>query len=146
MLVETALFAALQPGLLLTLPPVGKKIFMSGQTSVVSVLVHAAVFAAVLYGLNKAVEGFKAASAAKPNEGFLDGLKLDGSNSSNKIILLFTGWLISMIYLVDSLLFNDAIVKSVEPVAPETWSIMMIIIKYLLPWTSFGLGLTGAIL
>ena len=51
MLVETALFALLSPGILLTLPPVGKKIFMSGQTSTVAVLVHAAVFAGILYAL-----------------------------------------------------------------------------------------------
>ncbi len=40
----TLLFVVLSPGVLLTLPPVGSKIFMSGKTSVVAVLVHAAVF------------------------------------------------------------------------------------------------------
>jgi Protein of unknown function (DUF3339) len=43
-LATVLLFILLSPGLLLTLPPVGKKVFMSGKTSVVAVLVHAAVF------------------------------------------------------------------------------------------------------
>ena len=49
MLKEVILFLILSPGLFLTLPPVGKSIFMSGKTSVIAILVHAAVFAAVLY-------------------------------------------------------------------------------------------------
>ncbi len=40
----TLLFVALSPGVLLTLPPVGSKMFMSGKTSRVAVLVHALVF------------------------------------------------------------------------------------------------------
>ena len=42
------LFFLLSPGVLLTLPPVGSKIFMSGQTSVAAAAVHAVVFALVL--------------------------------------------------------------------------------------------------
>ncbi len=38
------LFFLLSPGVLLTLPPVGKKIFMSGETSVMAAAVHAIVF------------------------------------------------------------------------------------------------------
>lgn len=58
------LFFVLSPGVLLTLPPVGKKIWMSGQTSMVAAAVHAIVFVVVLcllsqYGI---IEGFKAAS------------------------------------------------------------------------------------
>lgn len=50
MLVEIALFILLSPGLLLTLPPLSKGgIFMSGKTSVIAVLVHALVFAFLLY-------------------------------------------------------------------------------------------------
>ena len=49
MLKEVILFILLAPGLLLTLPPIGKSIFMSGKTSVMAVLVHAAIFAAALY-------------------------------------------------------------------------------------------------
>ena len=44
----TLLFIVLSPGVLLTLPPVGSKIFMSGKTSLVAVLVHAAVFFVIL--------------------------------------------------------------------------------------------------
>lgn len=42
------LFILLSPGVLLTLPPVGKNIFMSCQTSLLAVLVHAVIFAVVL--------------------------------------------------------------------------------------------------
>ena len=54
------LFILLSPGFLLTIPPVGKKVLMSGQTSITAVLVHALIFAGVIYGLknmNK-FEGF----------------------------------------------------------------------------------------
>ena len=55
------LFFLLSPGVLLTLPPVGKKIWMSGETSVVAAFVHAIVFAGLLYILHQQglVEGFK---------------------------------------------------------------------------------------
>jgi hypothetical protein len=62
MLCLTFLFILLSPGFLLTIPPVGKKLFMSGQTSTSAVLVHAAIFTAVLYGIistnKRGVEGF----------------------------------------------------------------------------------------
>lgn len=48
MLAAVVLFILLSPGLLLTLPPVGKKVFMSGLTSVPAILVHAIVFYVVL--------------------------------------------------------------------------------------------------
>ena len=41
------LFALLSPGLLLTIPAGSKGLFMSGQTSLNAVLVHAVVFASV---------------------------------------------------------------------------------------------------
>jgi hypothetical protein len=44
----TLLFILLSPGLLLTLPAVGKTIFASGKTSVMAVFVHALVFYLVL--------------------------------------------------------------------------------------------------
>lgn len=47
LLVTTALFIALSPGLLLTLPPGSAGVFRSGQTSVSSVLVHTIVYALV---------------------------------------------------------------------------------------------------
>ena len=63
MLAPVLLFIALSPGVLLTLPPVGKKVVMSGQTSIESVLVHALVFTGILYLLkmnemNDVNEGF----------------------------------------------------------------------------------------
>jgi len=46
---EVILFLLLQPGLLLTIPPVGKKILMSGKTSITAIMVHALIFAAIIY-------------------------------------------------------------------------------------------------
>ncbi len=50
------LFFLLSPGVLLTIPPGSKGLFMSGQTSVVAALVHAVVFIVVghmlrMYGI-----------------------------------------------------------------------------------------------
>ncbi len=61
------LFIALQPGILLTLPAVGRRVFMSGKMSVQAVFVHALVFAVVLHFLRRGgyFEGF-AATAASP--------------------------------------------------------------------------------
>ena len=59
MLTEVALFAALSPGLLLTLPPVGKKVFLSGKTSTAAVFAHAVVFAVALKFLKPVLEGFQ---------------------------------------------------------------------------------------
>ncbi len=54
------LFFLLSPGVLLTLPPVGKKIWMSGKTSLVASVVHAIVFVGIIYLLNQYgfIEGF----------------------------------------------------------------------------------------
>lgn len=41
------LFVLLSPGVLLTLPPVGGQVFMSGKTSLIAVLVHAVIFVVV---------------------------------------------------------------------------------------------------
>jgi hypothetical protein len=48
LLLATLLFVILSPGVLLTLPPVGSKILMSGKTSLIAVLVHAVVFYVLL--------------------------------------------------------------------------------------------------
>jgi hypothetical protein len=62
----TLLFILLSPGVLLTLPPVGGKIFMSGKTSLIAVLVHAVVFYVLLSMrrqipvVNMIFEGFQA--------------------------------------------------------------------------------------
>lgn len=54
------LFIILSPGVLLTLPPIGGKIFMSGKTSMTAVLVHAVVFGLALYLIDSYynMEGF----------------------------------------------------------------------------------------
>ena len=52
-LVPVLLFILLSPGVLLTLPPLRKGAFMSRETSLTSVLVHALVFAVVYMGLRK---------------------------------------------------------------------------------------------
>ena len=52
------LFIILSPGFLLTLPPVGGKLFMSYKTSLFSILVHSLVFAAAIFFLNQ-VEAFQ---------------------------------------------------------------------------------------
>ncbi len=64
------LFFLLSPGVLLTLPPVGKKIWMSGETSVMSAFVHAIVFAGLLYFLHQQgiVEDFRGKRRNKPTE------------------------------------------------------------------------------
>ncbi len=59
LVLATLLFVVLSPGVLLTLPPVGKQVFMSGKTSLIAVLVHAAVFYfALMYLKNNYSEGF----------------------------------------------------------------------------------------
>jgi len=58
MLFLTLLFILLSPGFLLTIPPLGKGLLMSGQTSLSSVIVHAVVFASILYVIAKQKEGF----------------------------------------------------------------------------------------
>jgi hypothetical protein len=53
LIVPAVLFVLLTPGVLLTLPPSSKGIWMSGQSSVVSVGVHTLVFALVFSMLRK---------------------------------------------------------------------------------------------
>ena len=53
LVVTTVLFLALSPGMLLTLPPGSKGVFMSGQTSPASALAHTVVFALVFALLRK---------------------------------------------------------------------------------------------
>ncbi len=48
MLSIVLLFFLLSPGVLLTIPPAGRGLFMSGQTSILAAFVHALVFAFVL--------------------------------------------------------------------------------------------------
>jgi hypothetical protein len=53
----TLLFILLSPGFLLTLPPVGGKIFMSYKTSLFSIFTHALVFGIALVYFNN-IEAF----------------------------------------------------------------------------------------
>ena len=57
------LFVLLSPGVLLTLPPVGGQVFMSGKTSLIAVLVHAVIFVLILsqldFELDDGTEGFR---------------------------------------------------------------------------------------
>ena len=48
LLTAVLLFILLSPGLLLTLPPVGGKVWMSGKTCVTAIFVHAVVFFVLL--------------------------------------------------------------------------------------------------
>jgi hypothetical protein len=80
MFYEVLLFVLLSPGLLLTIPAEGKKVWMSGRTSVMAVLVHALIFAAVLMYLKK---------MDKKEEGFTAGYILNdwtGSTTGNYVI------------------------------------------------------------
>jgi len=117
MLVAAVLFFLLSPGVLLTLPPVGKKIFMSGQTSLESVLVHAAVFAAALYLLKKngawgMKEGFTTTDTAS-------NIKMANIIVSLMILLLFAIGMLSgegsmsggVLYLGGFMAFVQAIVS-----------------------------------
>ena len=53
------LFILLSPGVLLTLPAGSKGVFMSGQTSLLAVLVHAAVFYFALPIVHRLVAGYE---------------------------------------------------------------------------------------
>lgn len=87
LLAATILFILLSPGLLLTLPPVGSKIFMSGKTSTIAVLVHAVVFYILLSFrrqipvLNVFIEGFEAAG----EEGTPMSTKKEAKNTMNTV-------------------------------------------------------------
>ena len=53
LIIPTILFVLLSPGMLLTIPPASKGLFMSGQTTMAAVAVHALVFAVVFAFLRK---------------------------------------------------------------------------------------------
>jgi len=62
LLLPTALFIALSPGVILTLPPGRGPVFASGKTSLVAVFVHAVVFYFAMILLTRVVEGLENAS------------------------------------------------------------------------------------
>jgi hypothetical protein len=80
----TLLFAVLSPGLLLTLPPGSKGIFMSRQTSLLAVLVHAVVFYLALMYLPAYLEGFEDAVAEAKANPELAGIPQSGKNACQK--------------------------------------------------------------
>ena len=51
LIVPAILFILLTPGVLLTLPPSGGPVFLSGQTGIVPVMVHAVVFSILFASL-----------------------------------------------------------------------------------------------
>ena len=71
LLTAVLLFILLSPGLLLTLPPVGGKVWMSGKMCVAAVFVHAVVFFVLLkyrrsIPLLNQLEGFQMQAPATP--------------------------------------------------------------------------------
>jgi hypothetical protein len=87
------LFILLSPGVLVTIPPVGKSMFMSRQTSPSAVLVHALIFSGILYAIKTY---YMAPSVVTKNEesseGFIDSYWKDNQNVRNMILVatLFT--------------------------------------------------------
>ena len=75
MLLATLLFVVLSPGVLLTIPPIGGKLFLSGKTSMIAVLVHAVIFYLILSMrrqipvINVIFEGFLNPGDACPKTG-----------------------------------------------------------------------------
>ncbi len=61
------LFIILSPGIFLTIPPIGKKWWMTGQTSIKSALLHAVIFGLILFLLNyyDIIEGFQKKDSSK---------------------------------------------------------------------------------
>ena len=65
MWIAIALFILLSPGLLITIPPIGK-MFMSGKTSLVAIIIHAAIFAILLSVFKSVKEGFENTTVMHP--------------------------------------------------------------------------------
>ena len=97
MFYEVLLFILLSPGLLLTLPAEGKKIWMSGRTSVLAVLVHALVFAVLLSCLKKMDK--------TEREGFAESIIKDWTGNSTQnfaidmAIILVSGLTVGGIFI-----------------------------------------------
>ena len=82
-LLPTLLFVLLSPDVLLTLPPKGKGIWMSGQTSLLAVAVHAVVFLLAFNYLRGTgmFEGFQDTMGTAAADGCPAGMKKDASNN-----------------------------------------------------------------
>jgi Protein of unknown function (DUF3339) len=68
MIDEVVLFILLSPGILVTLPPGEKGFFFSGETSLSAVVVHALIFAVMLFSIGLFINRF-----FKKSEGFQEG-------------------------------------------------------------------------
>lgn len=83
------LFILLSPGVLLTIPPVGKTVFMSRQTSPSAVLVHALLFSGILY----AIKTYYMPSSVVTNneeskEGFVETFWKSNANLRNMMMFV----------------------------------------------------------
>ena len=77
LLVATALFVALSPGVLLTIPPGKGPLFVSGKTSLVAVFVHAVVFYLALSFFPTIIEGMEQPRTAKKVTGVQCNMSTD---------------------------------------------------------------------
>jgi hypothetical protein len=77
------LFVVLTPGILLTIPPVGKKIFGSGKSSLIAACVHAVIFVVLMNLFN--VEGFQLATPSGPVVARLPNRTRGASMDTNNI-------------------------------------------------------------
>ena len=138
MLTEVALFAALSPGLLLTLPPVGNKVFMSGKTSVPAVFAHAVVFAIALYFLKPVLEGFaKQEKFQNKKEGFL-------TFEQNKENLLIAGWVFMVLSWFVAMFVGKVIAEQSFMMAGGIVPLVVNLFLYvLLPLVGVVLGIAG---
>lgn len=135
MLLETLLFVLLSPGLLLTLPPVNKKIFMSCQTSVQAVFIHALVFGFALYALKGVAEGFKGSKKeAMGREGFITGFDPTPATAKTKVILLFVAWILAFLWVLDFGILRQVLLTS-YPYIMGFFALL-----------SLALGIAGAVL
>ena len=94
---KALLFFLLSPGVLLTIPAGSRGVWMSGQTSITSALVHAIVFVGILYFIQSntnVMEGFATAcsfnsdcgnNAYCENKKCVSGCKIDSTCGSGKI-------------------------------------------------------------
>jgi len=115
------LFILLSPGLLFTIPPVGKNMFMSGLTSTSAVLVHALVFSAALYLLNRQPQ----LPAKTTSEGFQASrwteTKWVNTQLASAIIGSIGGGFVLSAWLAKEVTSDLAVVLLIIAVSIEAW-------------------------
>lgn len=85
------LFILLSPGVLLTIPPVGKNVFMSRQTSPSAVLVHAILFSGILYAIKTYyMPPMPVVTNEDEKEGFVDPSWKNNANTRNLMLAFST--------------------------------------------------------